>query len=245
MSTLIISQQKVYWGGYDITGNLSSLALNFGAATPDATALGDTTRKVSAGGLFEASFSHEGYVDGGDTEYSDKLGFDAVGTGNLITVCVQTGAYGEVAYFTQNLHSEMSRPGTLGEVYKFSANTMPSSGRVVRGTVMVPKSTITATGDGTARQLGAVTATQKVYAALHVFSSSGTSPTLDVTVESAPADAWVGAQTTRLTLTQATGITAELKSVAGAITDEWWRVAYAIGGTATPTFSFAVVVGIL
>ena len=245
MSTLIISQQKVYWGGYDITGDLSSLALNFGAATPDATALGDTTRKVSAGGLFAASFAHEGYVAGGDTEYSDKLGFDAVAVGgHVVTVCVQTGAYGEVAYFMRNLHAEMTRPGTIGEMYKFSANGMPSADRVVRGTVMIPKSTVMSSGNGTGRQLGAVTASQRVYAALHVFSASGTSPTLGVTVESDAGDTWAGAQTTWLTFSQATGVTAEVKSAAGAITDQWWRVAYTIGGTA-PAFSFAVAVGIL
>jgi hypothetical protein len=94
-------------------------------------------------------------------------------------------------------------------------------------------------------ELGAVAAGQRVYAALHVIDPvSGTSPTLDVTLKSA-ALVGFGSPTTRLTFTQATEPTSELLSAAGAITDEFWRVDFSIGGTDTPTFPFIVVVGIL
>jgi hypothetical protein len=49
---------------------------------------------------------------------------------------------------------------------------------------------------------------------------------------------------TRLTFAQKTAAGYEFKSAAGAITDDWWRVDWTIGGTATPTFSFVVAVGI-
>jgi hypothetical protein len=89
-----------------------------------------------------------------------------------------------------------------------------------------------------------VSASQKMYAALHVRSVSGTNPTLDVVVQSDT----VGfpSATSRITFSQATATTNrhQFSSVAGAITDDYWRVSYTIGGTGTPTFSFAVTVGI-
>jgi hypothetical protein len=73
----------------------------------------------------------------------------------------------------------------------------------------------------------------------------GTSPTLDVIVQSDDASGFPSA-TNRITFTQATGFTAEYATpVAGAITDDWWRVNFTIGGTASPNFTFICVIGIL
>ena len=47
--------------------------------------------------------------------------------------------------------------------------------------------------------------------------------------------------TNRITFTQATGVTSELLSVAGAITDDYWRLSYTIVGG---SFTFAVALGI-
>jgi hypothetical protein len=49
--------------------------------------------------------------------------------------------------------------------------------------------------------------------------------------------------TTQITFPQKTFVTSEWLSAAGAITDDYWRVGYTIGGS-TPSFNFAVVVGI-
>ena len=103
----------------------------------------------------------------------------------------------------------------------------------------------TATDDGTPRTLGSVLAGEALYAALHVTAVTGTNPTLDVVIESSATGSFSGEETTRITFTQADGITSEWSSVAGAVTDTHWRVTWAIGGTDTPTFTFAVIAGIL
>ncbi len=47
-----------------------------------------------------------------------------------------------------------------------------------------------------------------------------------------------------ITFAQATGVTSEYKTNATANTDDFWRVAWTIGGTA-PSFEFVVLIGIL
>jgi hypothetical protein len=44
-------------------------------------------------------------------------------------------------------------------------------------------------------------------------------------------------------LDQATGATSQWLPLSGAITDDWWRITATVGGT-TPSFRFAVILGI-
>ena len=135
--------------------------------------------------------------------------------------------------------------GAVGSMLKISASGGAAADKLVRGYVMIPKAAYTASDVGTSAELGAALVTQRVYAALHVFTVTGTDPTLDVIVESDADDAWGAGNTTRITFTQATAASSQWKkSAVGAITDTFWRVGYTIGGTDTPTFTFAVTVGI-
>ena len=120
-----------------------------------------------------------------------------------------------------------------------------NNGGIVRGTLMHPTTTArTSSGSGTARQLGAVVAGKSMYAALHVLSASGTTPSLTVKVQSDNASGF-SSPTDQITFAAAdeTG-DYEWSSAAGAITDDWWRVTWTIGGT-NPSFLFGVVLGIL
>ncbi len=71
---------------------------------------------------------------------------------------------------------------------------------------------------------------------------TGGSPTLDVTIESA-ALVGFGSPTTRMTFSQMTARGAQFASVAGAITDPYWRVKWTLGGS-TPGFALVVAIGI-
>ena len=84
---------------------------------------------------------------------------------------------------------------------------------------------------------------KSMYAALHVISVSGTSPTLDVIVQSDDNSGFT-TPTNRITFSQTGAVGAEWGSVAGAVTDDYWRVSYTIGGSDTPTFAFAVTCGL-
>lgn len=130
---------------------------------------------------------------------------------------------------------------TVGELGMASLGGS-GTGPVARGRVMHPNGTArTSSSTGTAYQLGAITATQRMYGALHVTFASGTTPTLVVKLQSSATEG--GSYTDRITFTSAGGLTSQWSSVAGAVTDTWWRASWTIGGTGTPTFQFGLTAG--
>lgn len=242
MATLVLRDAKIWWDGHDFSGDHNQIALDYSADMLDETAFGDNTH-IRKGGLKNVLFTGNGWWDG-DTDRIDPTAFAKVGVdGNALAISPGGGSEGDVAYFFKPIAGSYNPGATIGELLAFEM-TAEARHNLVRGTVM-QNGTETATGSGTSRQLGAVTTTDKhLYAALHVFSASGTSPTLDVTIRS---DDNTGMTTpeTRVTFSQATGRSSQWATpVSGAITDDWWDIEWTIGGT-TPEFNFAVVVGIL
>lgn len=224
-----------FWlDGYAIRGSLNAASLETGVEGQDDTAFGDITRSMKAG-LKTASASIEGYYEAG-TDLIDPVLFTNLNLANKLFSASQAGADGDMAYFMRARIGSYAPGGAVGDMLAFSA-TLEADDEIVRATIMAAGSK-SATANGTARQLGAVTASQKLYAGLHVISGTGT---LDVTVESDDNSGFTSG-VTRGTFTQATGRTSEwLTPVAGAITDDWWRVAFTIG---TGPFDFVVMVGI-
>ena len=93
-------------------------------------------------------------------------------------------------------------------------------------------------------ELGAVSATQKLVATLHVTAVTGTSPTLDVTIESDASDSFAGGETTQITFTTVSAVGSQTIEINGAVTDTWFREEHTIGGT-TPGFDYVVTLGIV
>lgn len=117
---------------------------------------------------------------------------------------------------------------------------MPGStagGRAIRGIDLTTKA---AGAEGASTSHTGVEVAEFAVVRLTLVSTavSGTSPTLDVTVETSSdngvADAWrsVG------TFTQVTGVTSARKSFGGC--DRWVRTRSVIGGTASPTVTYSV-----
>jgi hypothetical protein len=128
--------------------------------------------------------------------------------------------------------------GSVGDAAPWSAE-LTGNWPLARGVIAHPPGTArTSTGTGTAFLLGAVSATQQLYATLHVLSLSGTTPTITVKVQSdnnsnfterdRPAD-----------VHRSDRRSGQVLRVAGAITDDWFRVSYTISGT-NPVILFAV-----
>lgn len=239
MSHQTIVNAKLYAGGYDLSGDTSRLALVYSADTPEDTTLG-MSGKSRKGGLKNIALQHEGFWNGGTGNVDDAL-FSQVGLTDVpTTVAPLTGAEGELAYTFLTTKGSYSPGASVGDVLPFSVSA-DGSGLLIRGT-LIHNATKTTTGTGTAFQLGQVSAVQKLYASLHVLAVSGGSPTLDVLVQSDT----VGfpSPLTKVTFSQAVAIGSQWSvPLAGAITDDYWRVSYTIGGS-TPSFLFAVTVGI-
>jgi len=117
---------------------------------------------------------------------------------------------------------------------------------LVRAHSLYKNTALVASGNGNGIQVGAVSAAQVGVGVLRVLSSAGDgTQTLDAVIASAAADAWPG--TTRITFTQATtAATFQRSTVAGALTDTWWRSQITIaGGGVGVSFSVLVAFGII
>jgi hypothetical protein len=240
MATYVLTDPTAWVHSVAVHDVAHTMQLAVGREAKDKTVFGHSAR-ANAVGLFTASLSVSGYAD--MTDFDAAL-WDLLNDGTTAAISVSpTGVDGETAYALQGLKSSLSPlSGQVGEMAAVSLEAGGRGGvRPVRGTILHPETARTTSGTGTGRQLGAVAAGSTVYGALHVVTASA-ADTLDVIVQSDD-NASFTTPTTRLTFTQATGKTAEWKSAAGAITDDYWRVSYTIAGT-SPSFTFAVVVGI-
>lgn len=176
----------------------------------------------------------------------DDTLFDLLGTASTPHSICTLSDDGSLAYLFRGIPlSYTPTEGTVGDLAMATLKGQSSTGGIVRGTLIHPGSASrTSSSTGTGRQLGAVAAGKSLYASLHVLSVAGTaSPTLTVKVQSDDNAGFTSA-TDRITFTAATAVGSEWSSVAGSITDDYWRVSYTISGT-NPVFSFAVTAGIL
>ena len=239
MGTFVQTNCKLFAGGYNWSGDMNALALEYGADPLDDTLFGDSTRS-NAGGLKTVRAAAEGLYQGGAA--LDKIYYAAIGVSDTIfTICPTTGAIGERAYFFKSLLSQYTPSAQLGELMQFGV-TAEGRGDLIGGTVLFPKTTVTGSSTSTAQELGLVGAGEYLYAALHVFSVSA-ADTLDVIVQSD--EVAFGSPQTRITFAQNTAIGSEYATpVAGPIaTDTYWRISYTVAGS-DPSISFAVVLGI-
>jgi len=243
MAVQVLTDVRTYLGAYDVSGDLTATALTYGSELQDDTTFGDTTRSRT-GGLKTVSLTNEGLWSGG-TGLVDAVLWSDIGVADVPVTVVPGGeTLANPCYLFRAIHGEYSPGATIGELLRFSVTAEGSGGvGAVRGELLHVGSE-TVTGVETGAVLGLLGAGQTMYAALHVLTVSGTNPTLDVIIQSD--EAGFGSPTSRITFAQATGITSEWASLAGAIaTDTYWRASWTIGGTDTPTFEFIVSVGII
>jgi hypothetical protein len=176
----------------------------------------------------------------------DSVLWSQIGTADVARSFVSNSADGSVAYLMRGIPlSYTPIDGEANGLAMASLKGMSSTGPVIRGRLLHPGGTArTSSSTGTGRQLGAVTAGKSLYAALHVLSVSGTStPTITVKVQSDDNGSFT-TPTDRITFTGATAAGYQWGSVAGAITDDYWRISYTITGSG-PSFLFAVTAGIV
>ncbi len=164
----------------------------------------------------------------------DPQAFDALGVGGKVITSGMSEVEGDPAFFAQGMIPSYSwLEGSVGDLAKARVQAVSSDGTsgLVRGRLAVEYATFTTTGaKGTALNLGAVGATQKMYATQHLFGTPGSSITM--VIESDADNTWAS-PTTRYTFgafTTAGGRWAT--PVSGAITDSWFRAnVSAITGT--------------
>ena len=238
MATFVQTNVGLYFGGYSLASSFNAVGLSLSNSPQDDTTYGDTTVS-NAGGLSSVSLEGEGYWESAtDSVLQTSLGSDDT----VISVTPVDQAAGSPSIFSKYTTATYNpfATGTVGSMLGFSISAEGRGEKSVSGEIFVVPATYSSSDEtATNASIGAVSATQKAYSALHVTAASGT---LDVIVESSPNSGW-GSETTRITHTRFTAIGAEMKSTAGgvAITDAYWRVKYTISGS----FDFICSVGII
>lgn len=232
-----IGKASVYQNGLEISGDITSLVLDVSQEAIDDTTVSASTRTYTPG-LITAAISAEGYLNAGDHE--EEL-YAATDSNQVITVYPNDASANVVGYGMKGARSQLIYRGEIGQLIRFTYDVFCTAQPLVRLNSMEGEVTKTSTGDGTDYSLGAVSATQSVYCFLHVLAVSGTdTPTLTVKVQSSADGSTWGDE---ITMTDATDVGAEAKSLAGANTDTHWRITWTISGT-NPSFTFIAGVGI-
>ena len=242
MAIFTLTDGRCFIEGYDLSSHVNSMNLNLTSEELDTTSINSGGYRSKVGGLKDCQFTAEGYFEAGSNKPDALLGVSS-GSEHIISLMADNGT-GNASYFFKARQFDYGMFGAVGDLTPFSLSASQSADQPIRGTQMLDSdTTLTATGNGTAQNLGAVTSSQSVYAAMHVFSVAGTStPTVTFKIQSDSSSGF-SSPTDRITFTAATAIGSQYKSTAGAITDTHWRVNYTITGT-SPIFGVAVSVGI-
>lgn len=242
MAKLVLLNTRLFAAGADLTGVTNKAEISAEVEAKDATTFASAGAKEFLGGLASSTITAEGFFEAGDPGKVDDVAFAQRGALGPWSVCPIAATDGALVYFTNALETNYTLGGAVGDIAPYKANAQ-GSWRVVRGNIAHPVATArTTSGTGTSNQLGAVPEGKHLYAALHVLSVSGTTPSLTVTVGSDNATGFPSS-TTQITFDAATAVGGQIKRVAGPITDDWFRAAWTISGT-SPSFQFVVAFGI-
>lgn len=234
---------RIYLAEVDLSGVANAAALNLKTDIVECTAFSDAY-KDKLGGMTDVICDISGFYSAEETTGNpDHKMFDQLALRNaVLTLADGAGAAAATAFFFQPVLTEYTpMDGKVGDMAAFKLHG-EGTGALVRGQVMIAKAAKTLTGTSTAYQLGALTASQTMWCAVHCFAASA-DDTLDLVLQSDAAEAF-DSPTSQITFTQITGVGHELKSKVGAVADTWWRLSYTIGGVA-PSFTIAVVAGIV
>lgn len=234
---VFLSDMAIWLGGYDHSAEENSCSFTVSNAQEQDATFGDVV-EAKYPGLLQPKVDLSGRWSAGsgspDATYWPRVSSDV--TLWPLTMCppnapaATPGAEGNLAYTVTGAQFGYETFGDHGKLLGFKLNTLPrSTGLVARGTVVMAKSSRAATTTGTAFQLGALTASQRMLCVLHVFSVTGGTWTLTIESDNG---AGFGTPITRATFTGATDVTRQVIEVAGAVTDDYWRaVLTKTGGT--------------
>ncbi len=189
-------------------------------------------------------------IDGGwdDAYLAGALSrFQNAGTLKPLLVGLQSGgAVGSRCTIGQVQILSWNPSVTRGQI---PALTMGGKGRerllgYIGGNNMFGSALAAGTHNQSAVNGGAIAASEAIVSQIHVLSLTGTSPTVDVTLESNASSSFSGSETTRITHTQLTAVGSQISSADITTTDAWQRHKVVIGGTSvacTLVLGFAIV----
>lgn len=225
MAGIILTDCKIVLGGYNLSGFHNSINLDYGAEMKDDTVFGTSGTRSNKPGLKTVSAVGSVFWD----TVMDGVIFNRIGaTREVMSLAPEGNAEGDMSYAVRAVNGTYNpMSGEVGELMESEFDAHSANSPLVRGRVLANLTPKAATGNGVGVEIGAVSATQRVYSALHVVGGATTS--IVVTVESDDA-AGFPSPTLRFTHTLfgAAAIGAEWLQLAGPITDTYWRSTWTI-----------------
>lgn len=245
MAHFIASDVEFLVEEYNLSGDFNKHALSYEANVLDDSTFGVGGTRSHRAGLKAWGGVHNGFIDtaqtyGGNTIALDEIQFERLGRATSINLgLVPEGIVeGNAAYFGKAVSVTYNLTGQIGEMAGFES-TYQSSNPLIRGKVLQQDDSETGTGTSSEQLLGALTAsTNFLYGALFVTAFDGT----DITIKIQSDTTGFPSPTDRITFTTVTAPTSEILTVAGPVTDTYWRAQFS--GTFT-SCTFTVLAGIL
>lgn len=232
--------------GYDLSGDHSEIHLKVSSKLVSVPAFGYASIPRVCG-MRDTEFSHVGYfkADSADFQIDDVI--SSLGTeGTIISVVPLGLTNGTTVYFFESTRSRYENGAPIGNSLNVNGAAVCKDRPVVRGTLL-KTGALTGSDNGTAYQLGAVGATQKLYGVVHVVANTGSlDRSLTMKIQSCANENFAAGVTDRITFTDFTTDVGVFFAtpVVGAIADTWWRASWTTIGTGE-SFTTHVSAGIL
>ena len=228
---------KLFLNGLNLTGDTNLVKIEASKEVKDRTVFGNVSPVRVMGGLADITLSAAGFHNnadpGQDVNFRANLYADDICTTVMIPLVAKTAvAVGDLAYFFKGSQAQYVTGEAQGNdlLWNLSLQGGELGYPLCMGYVLETGDTAkTIDGNGTGYQAGAVSASQYLYAALHVTEVSA-SDSIIVTIESDDNAGFTSA-TTRVTFSSFAAVGAEFAArVAGAITDDYWRAVFNVTG---------------
>lgn len=257
MAPLAFVDAKIYVGGYDLSGYANEIMLSISPEMLDSTVFGLGGSRRYQAGLQTIKVDGKGFQDyaltfppaphPAQTESLNAILHGRIGAASTVmTVAPLGNAEDDVAHTFQNVNGKYEAvAGQVGALVPWSLDAHAVGVKAVRSFV-AGRGTKSATGNTAAGHqfVGGVPSGKSLFASLHVLAAAGTTPTLDVIVQSDD-NAGFSSATTRLTFSQfTTSVGASWLQVAGPITDDYYRMRWTLGG-GSPQYTIFGVIGVL
>lgn len=253
--SVLVKDLACWLGGYDLTSHLDTINIAAAKAELSNKRYGDSVEAVYPG-LEQINAEAGGFNSSEDSTGPDPViwsRIDPTATPSgwpLLVVppyspAATPNTFGNTGYLVTGNQFAYNFSGNHGELLKFATPTrLASTFELARQTVMAAKAAVSVTTTGTGKQLGALSASQKMVVSFHVFSISGTGQ-WTLTIQSDDNSGFTSA-TTRDTFTsvdEGDDPTSAIRTISGAVTDDWWR-AVLTEDSGTSTITYAVSMGI-
>lgn len=182
MSLFALTDCTTWIAGHDFTTDSNKISVEVSVDDQDSTVFGSGGYKSRVGGLKDVDLSLEGFWQSATVDAVDPESFPDLGVADRVITVSPTGVALAPAYLLQAGKFKYSIGDQVGNLMPFKLDCSGTNGvGVIRGQVAKARGSVSGTGPlGSVLNLGAPSASQYVYAALHVFGTPGTTITVQI-----------------------------------------------------------------